>query len=126
MIGRVFVLEYHLLLTIIVQFYFCTVFLLQYYPLHSTHHPIGRFVQVKGTVVRVNPVQTPPSVLTFCCLRCNQILVLPQPASSSFTPPKKCTTPNCPSKQFSPDRTSPETQLRNRQLIRYEQRGQRM
>ena len=86
--------------------------------LYSNSPLIGRFVQVKGTVVRVNPVQTPPSVLTFRCLRCNQILVLTQP-NCHYTPPKKCSTPNCGSKQFSADRTSPETQLRNRQLIRY-------
>ena len=84
----------------------------------TAHCNLGRFVQVKGTVVRVNPVQTLPSVLTFRCLRCSQILVLAQP-DATFTPPKKCTTPNCTSKQFTPDRTSPETQLRNRQLIRY-------
>ncbi len=59
-------------------------------------------------------------MLTFRCLRCSQILVLSQP-NSIYTPPRKCATPNCNSKQFTPDRTSPETQLRNRQLIRIQE-----
>lgn len=79
---------------------------------------LGRFVQVKGTVVRVNPVSSPPAVLTFRCLRCTQIIVQPQPPNSHYTPPKKCPTHQCPSKQFSLERTSPETILRNRQSIK--------
>lgn len=81
---------------------------------------IGRFVSVRGTVVRVGPVRPLTYQIAFLCLKCSQMTTVQLP-DGIFRPPARCKTYNCPGKQFVPDRTSAETVCRNYQKIKYAQ-----
>lgn len=78
---------------------------------------IGRFISLRGTAVRVGPIRPLIYQMAFLCLKCQQSIIIQLPDGIYRTPPK-CTTYNCPGKQFSPDRTSPETICRNFQKIK--------
>lgn len=78
---------------------------------------IGRYLSLRGTAVRVGPVRPLIYQMAFLCIKCQQTLIIQLP-DGIYRLPSKCTTYNCPGKQFSPDRTSPETICRNFQKIK--------
>lgn len=78
---------------------------------------IGRFISLRGTAVRVGTIRPLIYQMAFLCLKCQQTLIIQLP-DGIYRTPSKCTTYNCPGKQFSPDRTSPETICRNFQKIK--------
>lgn len=78
---------------------------------------IGRFVSLRGTAVRVGTIKPLVYQIAFYCLKCQQTLIV-QASDGIYRTPTKCTTYNCAGKQFSPDRTSPETICRSFQKVK--------
>ena len=78
---------------------------------------IGRFISLRGTAVRVGTVRPLIYQMAYLCLKCQQTIVI-QASDGKYRIPSKCTTYNCAGKQFSPDRTSPETICRGFQKVK--------
>ena len=64
---------------------------------------IGKFVSIKGNVVRVGPVRPLIVRATFVCQRCEARIIMNFP-EGRYASPEHCTTPGCKSKVFIPDR----------------------
>lgn len=81
----------------------------------------GKFIAIRGTVVRVSPVQPRVTHLAFRCVSCQdrQVVLL---QSGRFAPPPKCQSGPCRSKQFEPLRSDPATRTVDRQMIRIQVR----
>lgn len=78
---------------------------------------IGRFLTVRGTAVRVGPVKPLNFQMAFTCVKCSQTTIT-QLQSGICRMPLKCPTYHCTGRQFTPDRTSPETICKNSQNIK--------
>lgn len=77
----------------------------------------GKFIAVRGTVVRVSPVQPRVTHLAFRCINCQdrQVVLL---QAGRYAPPPKCASGPCRSKNFEPLRSDPATRTIDRQVIR--------
>jgi DNA helicase MCM8 len=64
---------------------------------------IGKFIQVKGTIVRVSNIKQVVTQMTFVCERCN-FKMTRYFVENTFNPPYACRNKNCKSKKFEPDR----------------------
>ncbi|EDQ88139.1 uncharacterized protein MONBRDRAFT_9453 [Monosiga brevicollis MX1] len=81
---------------------------------------IGKFVGIKGTVVRVGSVKPLPVRLCFICNHCGEETVLAL-AEGKYATPSKCATDGCQSRSFVPSRGSPRTQSIDFQTIRLQE-----
>uniref|UniRef100_A0A8C8G7Z8 DNA helicase MCM8 n=1 Tax=Oncorhynchus tshawytscha TaxID=74940 RepID=A0A8C8G7Z8_ONCTS len=68
----------------------------------------GRLVCVRGTVVRVSNIRPLCTRLAFTCSGCSHTHTLTLP-HGKFTTPTKCVQPQCRSRSFIPNRSSPLT-----------------
>ncbi|XP_041728877.2 DNA helicase MCM8-like [Coregonus clupeaformis] len=68
----------------------------------------GRLVCVRGTVVRVSNIRPLCTRLAFTCSGCSHTHTLTLP-HGKFTTPTKCVQPECRSRSFVPNRSSPLT-----------------
>jgi DNA helicase MCM8 len=64
---------------------------------------IGKFVQVKGTVVRVSNIKQVATQITFDCQKCGSKMIR-YFVENTFIPPNHCKNRSCKSKKFEPDR----------------------
>ncbi|XP_065178607.1 DNA helicase MCM8-like [Sycon ciliatum] len=80
----------------------------------------GKFVSVRGTVVRVGNVKPLVTRLTFQCNSCaaEQTLVLPD---GKYMQPSQCPGDGCRAKVFNPLRSSPQTQTTDWQSIKLQE-----
>lgn len=63
---------------------------------------IGRFVAIRGTVVRVSNVKPVIAAMRFCCVKCNKNLDIRLP-DGKYRAPERCGTAGCRCKTFLPD-----------------------
>ncbi|XP_067845527.1 DNA helicase MCM8 isoform X2 [Heptranchias perlo] len=68
----------------------------------------GKYVSLRGTVVRVSNVKPFCTRMAFTCKTCGDTQSLPLP-DGKYTLPTKCLAPNCRSRSFIPNRSSPLT-----------------
>ncbi|XP_067900466.1 DNA helicase MCM8 isoform X1 [Heterodontus francisci] len=68
----------------------------------------GKYVALRGTVVRVSNVKPFCTRMAFTCNTCGDIQSLPLP-DGKYTLPTKCLAPDCRSRSFTPNRSSPLT-----------------
>ncbi|XP_056148011.1 DNA helicase MCM8 [Lampris incognitus] len=80
----------------------------------------GRLVCVRGTVVRVSNIRPFCTRLAFTCQGCSHILSVPLPLGK-FTSPIKCVQPECRSRTFIPNRSSPLTHTVDWQIIKVQE-----
>ncbi|KAM3863254.1 DNA helicase MCM8 [Diretmus argenteus] len=80
----------------------------------------GRMVCVRGTVVRVSNIRPLCTRLAFKCLGCSHTHSVPLP-HGRFTTPTKCVRPECRSRSFIPDRSSPLTHTVDWQTIKVQE-----
>lgn len=80
----------------------------------------GKFVSVKGTVVRVGNIKPLCTTMTFECLTCQteQSVTLPD---GKYVTPAKCPTEGCRGKTFLPKRSSGMTETIDWQTIRVQE-----
>ncbi|KAL0485651.1 DNA helicase MCM [Acrasis kona] len=64
---------------------------------------IGKFVCVKGTVVRVSNIKQVATQMSFECQKCHAIMKR-HFVENTFNPPIRCKNKNCKSKKFEPNR----------------------
>lgn len=69
---------------------------------------IGKFVSIRGTVVRVCGVRPLVRRMEFCCSKCGSVVAKDLP-DGKFDPPTSCESAGCRSKTFVPDRESAVT-----------------
>eukprot|EP00043_Microstomoeca_roanoka_P016271 m.165434 g.165434 ORF g.165434 m.165434 type:complete len:862 (+) comp16425_c0_seq1:2650-5235(+) len=81
---------------------------------------IGKFVAIKGTVVRVSNIKPLVTTMGFLCLKCGCELCLDLP-DGKYRTPKKCTTDGCRSRSFTPQYSSSYTQTIDFQTIRLQE-----
>ena len=89
------------------QFFFNT------FPFH-----LGRFISIRGTVVRVSSIKPILSNLAFICNTCMAEQSCPQ-ADGKYKQPTKCTSAGCRGKSFSANRASSLTETKDWQRIRW-------
>ncbi|XP_059842238.1 DNA helicase MCM8 isoform X1 [Hypanus sabinus] len=65
----------------------------------------GKYVSLRGTVVRVSNVKPFCTRMAFLCNTCGDIQSLPLP-DGKYTLPTKCLAPDCRSRSFTPNRSS--------------------
>ncbi|XP_046886503.1 DNA helicase MCM8 [Hypomesus transpacificus] len=80
----------------------------------------GRLVCIRGTVVRVSNIRPLCTRLAFTCNGCTHTHALPLP-HGKFTTPTKCVQPECRSRSFTPNRSSPLTQTVDWQTIKVQE-----
>lgn len=103
---------------------FITVRLQNYDPVtplkHLKANYIGKYISVKGTVVRVSNVKPLVKNMAFTCTKCNTLIVIPLP-DGKFTAPTQCTSKGCRCKLFLPERYSAQTETVDFQKIRIQE-----
>lgn len=103
---------------------FVTIRIYNYVPItplkHLKANYIGKFISVKGTVVRVGNIKPFVQKMAFTCTRCEEMQVLTLP-DGKYYPPTRCTNEECRSKSFLPCRRSEETQTIDFQTIRLQE-----
>ncbi|KAI9340418.1 Minichromosome maintenance deficient 8 [Zopfochytrium polystomum] len=82
---------------------------------------MGRFIAVKGTVVRVSSIKPLVTVLAFSCSSCQTIQEVKQ-IDGKFKPPVRCTMTGCRGKNFAAERSSPQTVTSDWQRIRIQEK----
>ncbi|XP_076347300.1 DNA helicase MCM8-like isoform X2 [Tachypleus tridentatus] len=80
----------------------------------------GKFVSVKGTVVRVSNVKPLCTKMAFECGNCSNVQVITQPYGK-YTLPTRCAVRGCRSRTFIPLRSSPLTETVDWQSIRLQE-----
>ncbi|GAB1601268.1 DNA helicase MCM8 [Argonauta hians] len=80
----------------------------------------GKFVSVKGTVVRVGNVKPLCIKMEFECNSCSNLETILLPDGKYITP-QKCTTSGCRSRVFHPRQSSPQTESIDWQTIRLQE-----
>nr|XP_028578029.1 DNA helicase MCM8 isoform X1 [Podarcis muralis] len=68
----------------------------------------GKFVALRGTVVRVSNIRPICTKMAFICSACGNTQSFPLP-DGKYTLPTKCPLPECHGRSFTPDRSSPYT-----------------
>ncbi|KAK1905838.1 DNA helicase MCM8, partial [Dissostichus eleginoides] len=80
----------------------------------------GRLVCVRGTVVRVSNIRPLCTRMAFRCLGCSRTLSLPL-QHGKYAIPTKCIQPDCRSRSFVPNRSSPLTHTVDWQIIKVQE-----
>uniref|UniRef100_A0A8C2T597 DNA helicase MCM8 n=1 Tax=Coturnix japonica TaxID=93934 RepID=A0A8C2T597_COTJA len=68
----------------------------------------GKYIALRGTVVRVSNIKPLCTKLAFVCGTCGDVQSVPLP-DGKYTLPTKCLVPECRGRSFTPDRSSPLT-----------------
>uniref|UniRef100_A0A8D2PE56 DNA helicase MCM8 n=1 Tax=Zosterops lateralis melanops TaxID=1220523 RepID=A0A8D2PE56_ZOSLA len=68
----------------------------------------GKYIALRGTVVRVSNIKPLCTNLAFVCAACGDVQRVPLP-DGKYTLPTKCLVPECRGRSFTPDRSSPLT-----------------
>ncbi|XP_048356188.1 DNA helicase MCM8 isoform X2 [Sphaerodactylus townsendi] len=68
----------------------------------------GKYLAVRGTVVRVSNIKPFCTKMAFMCSACGNVQSVPLP-DGKYTPPTKCPLPECHGRSFTPERSSPYT-----------------
>ncbi|XP_066495222.1 DNA helicase MCM8 isoform X2 [Tiliqua scincoides] len=68
----------------------------------------GKYVALRGTVVRVGNIKPLCTKMAFICSACGNVQSFPLP-DGKYTLPTKCPLPVCHGRSFTPDRSSPYT-----------------
>ncbi|XP_073484716.1 DNA helicase MCM8 [Aquarana catesbeiana] len=68
----------------------------------------GKYVALRGTVVRVSNIKPICTKMAFVCNMCRDVQSFPFP-DGKYTLPTKCPVPECRGRSFTPDRGSPLT-----------------
>ncbi|NXG51201.1 MCM8 helicase, partial [Psilopogon haemacephalus] len=68
----------------------------------------GKYLALRGTVVRVSNIKPLCTKLAFVCGTCGDVQSVPLP-DGKYILPTKCLVPECRSRSFIPDRSSPLT-----------------
>jgi DNA helicase MCM8 len=66
---------------------------------------VGKFVSVRGNIIRVSAVKPLVLRMNFLCLKCGAEVVL-RFEDGKFEPPSSCSDPSCRSRNFKPDYSS--------------------
>ena len=69
---------------------------------------IGKFIQVRGTVIRISNIQPFVTIMPFRCGSCGETIEVPI-VDGKHQRPKKCTTQGCRSKTFEPIKSDAQT-----------------
>lgn len=77
----------------------------------------GKYISVRGTVVRVGNIKPLCTKMAFRCAACGEIQSFPLP-DGKYNLPTKCPVPACRGKSFAPLRSSPLTVTVDWQLIK--------
>ncbi|XP_029642907.2 DNA helicase MCM8 [Octopus sinensis] len=80
----------------------------------------GKFVTVKGTVVRVGNVKPLCTKMEFECNSCSNLETILLP-DGKYVTPQKCTSSGCRSRVFHPKQSSPKTESIDWQTIRLQE-----
>ncbi|KAG5449865.1 DNA replication licensing factor mcm8 [Clonorchis sinensis] len=80
-------------------------------------HHLGRFISVKGIVVRVGQVDPVCHRLAFECAQCGTKQILILPADGRYCVPTKCSTRGCRSRSFEPLLNHCDTMTIDTQMI---------
>ncbi|XP_072024490.1 DNA helicase MCM8-like [Amphiura filiformis] len=80
----------------------------------------GKFVSVKGTVVRVSNIKPMCTKMAFQCNTCGDIQVVTLP-DGRFILPTKCLAPECRGRSFAPKQSSPLTETVDWQTIKLQE-----
>uniref|UniRef100_A0A665UL85 DNA helicase MCM8 n=1 Tax=Echeneis naucrates TaxID=173247 RepID=A0A665UL85_ECHNA len=80
----------------------------------------GRLVCVRGTVVRVSNIRPFCTRMAFRCLGCSHTQSLPL-QHGKYATPTKCIQPDCRSRSFTPNRSSPLTLTVDWQIIKVQE-----
>ncbi|XP_044071076.1 LOW QUALITY PROTEIN: DNA helicase MCM8 [Siniperca chuatsi] len=80
----------------------------------------GQLVCVRGTVVRVSNIRPLCTRMAFRCLACSHTLSLPL-QHGKYATPTKCIQPDCRSRSFAPNRSSPLTHTVDWQIIKVQE-----
>ncbi|XP_040285706.1 DNA helicase MCM8 [Bufo bufo] len=80
----------------------------------------GKYVALRGTVVRVSNIKPLCTKMAFVCNMCGDVQSLPLP-DGKFTIPTKCPVPECRGRSFTPNRGSPLTVTVDWQTIRVQE-----
>ncbi|XP_006626063.1 DNA helicase MCM8 [Lepisosteus oculatus] len=80
----------------------------------------GKYVALRGTVVRVSNIKPLCTKMAFTCNTCGYIQSLELP-DGKFTVPTKCPGPDCRSRSFTPNRSSPLTLTVDWQTIKVQE-----
>ncbi|XP_030638296.1 LOW QUALITY PROTEIN: DNA helicase MCM8 [Chanos chanos] len=80
----------------------------------------GKFVTIRGTVVRVSNIKPLCSKMAFVCNSCGDTQSLPLP-DGKFTMPTKCLQTECRGRSFTPNRSSPLTLTVDWQTIKIQE-----
>jgi len=79
---------------------------------------VGRFIAIRGTVVRVSTVKPVVTQMSFICANCEQVSAITF-SDGQFRPPTKCSSYGCKSRKFLPDRgVTRQTKIIDWQKIR--------
>ncbi|NXN21916.1 MCM8 helicase, partial [Nycticryphes semicollaris] len=68
----------------------------------------GKYIALRGTVVRVSNIKPLCTKLAFVCATCGDVQSVPLP-DGKYTLPTKCLVPECRGRSFTADRSSPLT-----------------
>ncbi|XP_039594602.1 DNA helicase MCM8 isoform X2 [Polypterus senegalus] len=80
----------------------------------------GKFIALRGTVVRVSNIKPMCAKMAFTCNTCREIQCLALP-DGKFTTPTKCCRPDCRSRSFLPNLSSPLTVTVDWQTIKVQE-----
>ncbi|KAK8791041.1 hypothetical protein WA158_005672 [Blastocystis sp. Blastoise] len=81
-----------------------------YYPIRDIKaHSVGKFICIKGTVIRVSGIRSLVNKMAFKCMKCDSIMQVTF-IEGKFSPPNKCVNSNCRGKIFNPIRQSAITE----------------
>lgn len=81
---------------------------------------IGKFVCVKGTVVRVSSIKPYCKQMAFSCLSCGTVQGLIQP-EGKYVVPSSCLQEQCQSRTFQPERSNKLTVTVDYQLLKLQE-----
>ncbi|XP_068088601.1 DNA helicase MCM8 isoform X1 [Hyperolius riggenbachi] len=80
----------------------------------------GKYVALRGTVVRVSNIKPLCTKMAFVCNMCGDVQGFPTP-DGKYTVPTKCPVPECRSRTFTPNRGSPLTVTVDWQTIKVQE-----
>lgn len=69
---------------------------------------VGKFIQVRGTVIRISNIQPVVLMMPFICLACGETIETFM-VDGKHTVPKKCITQGCRARKFDPIRSDAQT-----------------